>query len=59
MSKKEVTEFLYTSSQIVCVKDDKGGSEITLVLACLQENAIVSMKKKKSMAKFLLEIRRS
>ena len=26
MPQKEVTEFLYTSNQIVCVKDDKGGS---------------------------------
>ena len=30
---------------IVCVKDDKSGSEITLVLACLQENAKVGTKK--------------
>ena len=34
MPQKEVTE-LYKSNQIVCVKDDKGGSEITLVLVCL------------------------
>ena len=38
-------EFSYFSNQIVCVKDGKGGSEITLVLACLQENAKVSIKK--------------
>ena len=25
MPQKEVTEFLYTSNQLVCVKDDKGG----------------------------------
>ena len=43
MPQKEVTE-LYTSNQIVCVKDDKGGSEITLVLVCLQENAKVGIK---------------
>ena len=30
---------------IVYVKDDKVGSEITLVLACLQENAKVGIKK--------------
>ena len=45
MPQKEVTEFLYASNQIVCVKDDKGGSEITLVLACLQENAKVGLIK--------------
>ena len=45
MPQKEVTEFLYTSNQIVCVKDDKGGSEITLVLVCLQENAKVGIQK--------------
>ena len=38
-------EFSYFSNQIVCVKDGKGGSEITLVLVCLQENAKVSIKK--------------
>ena len=25
MPQKEVTEFLYTSNKLVCVKDDKGG----------------------------------
>ena len=30
---------------IVCVKDDKVGSEISLVLTCLQENAKVGIKK--------------
>ena len=45
MAQKEVTEFLYTSNQIVCIKDDKGGSEVTLVLACLRENAKVGIKK--------------
>ena len=45
MPQKEVTKFLYTSNQIVCVKDDKGGSNITLVLVCLQENAKVGIKK--------------
>ena len=45
MPQKEVTEFLYASNQIVCVKDDKGGSEITLVLVCLQENAKVGIKR--------------
>ena len=33
MPQEEVTEFLYTSNQIVCVKHDKGGSENTWVLA--------------------------
>ena len=32
-------------AHIVCVKDDKVGSEITLVLASLQENAKVGIKK--------------
>ena len=45
MPQKEVTEFLYTSNQVVCVQDDKGGSENPLVLACLQENAKVGIKK--------------
>ena len=36
---------------IVCVKDDKVGFEITLALACLQENAKVA----KVMAKILFE----
>lgn len=35
---KEATELLYESNQIVCVKDDKGDSENSLVPACLQEN---------------------
>ena len=35
MPQKEVTEFLYMSNQVVCVQDDKGGSENPLVLACL------------------------
>ena len=55
MPQKEVTKFLYTSNQIVCVKDDKGGSNITLVLVCLQENAKVGIKK--WWPKFLFEIR--
>ena len=54
MPQKEVTELLYTANQIVCVKDDKGGSEITLVLVCLQENAKVGIKKR--WPKFLFEI---
>ena len=29
----------------MCVKDDKGGSEVTLVLACLRENAKIGIKK--------------
>lgn len=45
MPQKEVTEFLYTSNQIVCVKHDKGCPENTLVLACLQENVKVGIKK--------------
>ena len=45
MTQKKVTEFLYTSNQVVCVKDDKGGSEITLVLACLRKNAKIGIKK--------------
>ena len=45
MPQKGVTAFLNTSNQIVCVKNDKGGSEITLVLVCLQENAKVGIKK--------------
>ena len=45
MPQKEETEFSYTSNQIVCVKDDKGGSEIILVLICPQENAKVGIKK--------------
>ena len=36
MPQKEVTVFLYTSNQIVCVKDDRGGSEITLIIAAYQ-----------------------
>ena len=39
----------------VCAKDDKVGSEIALVLACLQENAKVGIKKWGP--KFLFEIR--
>ena len=38
MPQIEVTEFLCTSNQIVCVKHDKGSHKNTLVLACLQEN---------------------
>ena len=38
MPQKEVTEFMYTSNQIVCVKHGKSGPENTLILACLQEN---------------------
>lgn len=34
MSQKEVIEFLYTSNQVVCVKDDKVGSENILVGEC-------------------------
>ena len=45
MPQKDVTEFLYTSNQIVCVKDDKGDSEITLVVACQQEEAKVGIEK--------------
>ena len=45
MPQKEVTEFLSTYNQIVCVKDDKGSSEITLALVCLQENAKVGIKR--------------
>ena len=45
MPQKELTEFLYTSNQIVCVKDNKGGSEITLLLACLRENVKIGIKK--------------
>ena len=45
MPQKEVTGFLYTSYQVVCVQDDKGGSENPLVLSCLQENAKVGIKK--------------
>ena len=45
MPQKEMTEFLYTSNQIVCVKHDKGYPENTLVLACLQENVKVRIKK--------------
>ena len=45
MPQKEVTEFLYTSNQIVCVKHDKGCPENTLVLACLQENVKFGIKK--------------
>ena len=45
MPQKEVKEFLYTSNQVVCVHDDKGGPENPLVLACLQENAKVGIKK--------------
>ena len=41
---------------IICVKDHIVGSEITLVLACLQENAKVSIKKKR-WPNFLFEIR--
>ena len=41
MQQKEVTEFFLN---IVCVKDDKVGSGITLVLACLLENAKVGIK---------------
>ena len=36
------------SNQVVCVKsakEDKGGSENTLVLACLQENVKAGIKK--------------
>ena len=45
MPQKEETEFSYTSNQIVCVKDDKGDSEITLVVACQQEEAKVGIEK--------------
>ena len=45
MPQNEVGEFLYSSNQIVCVKHGKGGSENTLVLACLQENVKVGIKK--------------
>ena len=45
MPQKEVTDLLYTSNQIVCVQDDKGGSENPLVLACRQENAKFGIKK--------------
>ena len=45
MPQKEVTEFLCTSNQVVCAKDDKGESEIPLVLAWLQDNAKVSINK--------------
>ena len=45
MPQKEETEFSYTSNQIVCVKDEKRGSEIIVVLACLWENARVVIKK--------------
>ena len=38
LPQKEATELLYESNQIVCVKGDKGDSEISLALACLQEN---------------------
>ena len=55
MPQKEVTEFLYTSSQIVCVKNDKNGPEITLILAFLQDNAKIGMKKR--WPKVLFEIR--
>ena len=41
----ELAEFIYASNQIVCGKDDKGGSEVTLVLASQQENAKVGIKK--------------
>ena len=37
-----------TSNQIVCFKDEKRGSEIIVVLACLRENARVGIKKSKN-----------
>ena len=50
---KEATELLYESNQIVCVKGDKGDSEISLVLACLQET--VEVNRKKVMAKYFVQ----
>ena len=48
LPQKETTECLYKSNQIVRVKGDKGDSENSLVLACLQENAKVGMRKVKA-----------
>ena len=55
MPQKEVTEFLCTFNQIVCVKHDKGGPENTWALACLQENVKVGIKK--VMAKIFVQDR--
>ena len=48
LPQKETTECLYKANQIVCVKGNKGDSENSLVLACLQENAKVGMSKMKT-----------
>ena len=42
---KDATELLYESNQIVSVNGDKGDSENSLVLACLQKNVEVNRKK--------------
>ena len=48
LPQKETIECLYKSNQIGCVKGDKADSENSLVLACLQENAKVGMRKVKA-----------
>ena len=50
---KEATELLHVSNQMICVEGDKGDTENSLVLACLQEN--VEVNRKKVMAKVFVQ----
>ena len=53
MPLKEATELLHESNQMVCVEGDKGDTENSLLLACLQEN--VEVNRKKVMAKVFVQ----
>ena len=59
MPQKEVTEFLYTSNQSVCVKDDEGGCWNHLSTSLPTGEGYSWHEKKQLMAKFLFEIGRS
>ena len=45
---RETTETLYKLSQIVCVKADPNESHHFFIIACLQENVSVGMKRVKA-----------
>ena len=48
MPHRETTETLYKLSQIVCVKADPNESHHFFIIACLQENVSVGMKRVKA-----------
>ena len=47
MPHRETTETFYKQSQIVCVKADSSDTRQLFVMACLQENVSVGMKRVK------------